>query len=281
VIVEPAGRDEFLALMRETYGTAMSDAEFDWWFDRNPAGPRILNAARDEDGTALGVLAMSFVRLDNGLAAFAVHAVTTPAARGKGAFSELALHNEREAAAGGAQWALGFANPKSAPILVEKLGWVDIAALRVWARPKRLRRTAGGGLRVAAGVPPANGERRLPGRHIVRDAAYLDWRYAESPRVYAEAGEAIVTHAIWHGYSSAIVCEAGPSSSLRKASAAVDADTAIAFVNHGEERTFLAAGFVPTTSTIRFIGKRLLDDAPPIPLGRRAWSVSLGDLDFF
>ncbi len=50
VIVEPAGRDEFLALMQETYGSAMSPAEFDWWFDRNPAGPRILNEARDDDG---------------------------------------------------------------------------------------------------------------------------------------------------------------------------------------------------------------------------------------
>ena len=45
--------------MQETYGASMSPAEFDWWFDRNPAGPRILNEARDDDGTALGVLAMS------------------------------------------------------------------------------------------------------------------------------------------------------------------------------------------------------------------------------
>ena len=51
MIVEPARRDEFLALMQETYGAAMSPAEFDWWFDRNPAGPRILNEARDDDGT--------------------------------------------------------------------------------------------------------------------------------------------------------------------------------------------------------------------------------------
>ena len=84
MIVEPAGRDEFLALLAETYGEAMSPAEFDWWFDRNPAGPRILNEARDEDGTPLGVLAMSSFRMSQGLAAFAVHAVTTPAARGRG-----------------------------------------------------------------------------------------------------------------------------------------------------------------------------------------------------
>ena len=63
MIVEPARRDEFLALMQETYGAAMSPAEFDWWFDRNPAGPRILNDARDDDGSALGVLAMSCFRM--------------------------------------------------------------------------------------------------------------------------------------------------------------------------------------------------------------------------
>ena len=36
MIVEPAGRDEFLALMQETYGSAMSEDEFAWWFDGNP-----------------------------------------------------------------------------------------------------------------------------------------------------------------------------------------------------------------------------------------------------
>jgi GNAT superfamily N-acetyltransferase len=281
VIVEQAGRDEFLALMAETYGTAMSRDEFDWWFDRNPAGPRILNLARDEDGSTLGVLAMSFARLDNGLAAFAVHAVTTPAARGRGVFSELELHNEREAAAAGAQWALGFTNPMAGPILVGKLGWEDVTSLRVWARPKRLRRRGRGSLRAAPGVPRASGERRLSGRHIVRDAAYLDWRYTDSPRRYAQAGDAIVTYALWHGFSSAVVCEGGTASSLRKAAGAVDADLAVALVNPGEERCYLAAGFVPTPRMIRFIGKRLRDDAPPLPHDRRAWSFSLGDLDFF
>jgi hypothetical protein len=281
VIVEPAGRDEFLALMRETYGTSMSEAEFDWWFDGNPAGPRILNVARDDDGSALGALAMSLARLDSCLAAFAVHAVTTPAARGRGVFSVLELHNEREAAAAGAQWALGFTNPMAGPILVGKLGWEDVASLRVWARPKRLRRRGRGQLRVAAGVPAVSGERRLRGRHIVRDREYLEWRYRRSPRQYAQVGDAIVTHALWHGFSSAVVCEGADARSLRRAAAAVDADVAVAFVNDGEAHAFLAAGFVPTPRTIRFIGKRIRDDAPPLPHDRRAWSFSLGDLDFF
>src|SRR5436309_1875123 len=140
--------------MQETYGEAMSPVEFDWWFDRNPAGPRILNEARDDDGTALGALAMSFAAMSQGLAAFAVHAVTTPAARGRGVFSALELHNEEEAAAAGAGWALGFTNPQAGPILVGKLGWEDVTSLRIWARPKRLRRRRTGGLREAAPVEP-------------------------------------------------------------------------------------------------------------------------------
>lgn len=272
--VEPAERDEFLALMRDTYGSAMSEAEFDWWFDGNPAGPRILSVARDDDGTALGVLAMSLARLDVGLAAFAVHAVTTPAARGRGVFSTLELHNEQQAAAAGAQWALGFTNPMAGPILVGKLGWEDVAALRIWVRPKGFRKS--GAVRATAIVPRP---RELRAHHIVRDESYLRWRYGGSPRAYAQHSDAVVTWAMWHGLSSAIVCEHGRG--LEHALRHVNARIAVAMVNPGEERRFLAHGFVPTTRKIRFIGKRLTDDAPPLPHDRTAWHFTLGDLDFF
>jgi len=290
VIVEPARREELLSLMQETYGGAMSPAEFDWWFDGNPAGPRILNEAHDEDGTALGVLAMSCFRMSQGLAAFAVHAVTTPAARGRGVFSTLELHNEEEATRAGSTWALGFTNPMAGPILVGKLGWEDVTSLRIWVRPKRLRRKARGSLRVDPGVMPFD-ERHAASfgaHHIVRDSEYLTWRYADSPRPYVRfetnAGWAVVTHALWHGYSSAVICDAvgeGVTSLLRHCVHAVDADLAVAMVNPGEERAYVAAGFVPTPRTIRFIGKRLTPDAPVLPKERRAWRFALGDLDFF
>ena len=273
MIVEPAGRDEFLALMRETYGSAMSPAEFDWWFDRNPAGPRILNAARDDEGTALGALSMHFARLDNGLQCFAVHAVTTPAARGRGVFSALELHNEERAAAAGAHWALGFTNPMAGPILVGRLGWEDVTSLRIWVRPKGLAK-AGRVRETAIHARP----RALPAVHLLRDDAYLRWRYAESPRAYAQVDDAIVTHATWHGLSSAIVCEHGRG--LERALRHVDAQIAVALVNPGEERRFVLHGFVPTPRTIRFIGKRLVEDAPPLPKRRDAWHFTLGDLDF-
>jgi hypothetical protein len=274
MIVEPAARDEFLALMGETYGAAMPAPEFDWWFDRNPAGPRLLNAARDE-GQPLGALSMHFARMDNGVQVFAVHAVTTPAARGRGVFSTLELHNEEEAVRVGARWALGFTNPMAGPILVGRLGWEDLTQLRIWVRPKRVWRKQGG-LRETAIEPRP---RDLPAHHIVRDEAYLRWRYADSPRVYAQSGDAIVTHAAWHGFSSAIVCEHGKG--LARALRAVDAQIAVAMVNPGEERRFLLHGFVPTPRTIRFIGKRLTEDAPLLPKHRSAWHFTLGDLDFF
>jgi GNAT superfamily N-acetyltransferase len=290
VIVEAAGRDDFLALMQETYGESMSSDEFDWWFDRNPTGARILTEARDEDGTGLGVLAMSCLRMSGGLSAYAVHAVTTPAARGRGVFSTLELHNEQEAARAGAHWALGFTNPMAGPILVGKLGWEDVTSLRIWVRPMRLRRSGIGRLLVAPGVAPFESRHAaaFEGQHVVRDAAYLTWRYSESPRPYVrfdgDGGWAVVTHAVWKGFSSAVICDAigrGKPRLLRRCVRAVEADLAVAMVNPGEEGAYLAAGFVPTPRTIRFIGKRLTDDAPSLPKSRRAWRFSLGDLDFF
>jgi hypothetical protein len=285
VILEPARRDEFLALMREAYGSAMSHEEFEWWFAPEP---RIVTAAR-ENGRALGVLAMSPVRMSSCLAVFAVHAVTSPEARGRGVFSEIELANEEEAARAGAQWALGFTNPLAGPILVDKLGWEDVTSLRIWIRPKRLRTRGEGRLRVPAWCPPFAPRHAVSfdAHHVVRDAAYLNWRYADSPREYvrfeSDGGWAVATHAVWHGFSSAVVCDAvgrGKASLVRRCAAAADADIAVAMVNPGEERSYLAAGFVPTPRTIRFIGKRLTDDAPELPKERSAWRFSLGDLDF-
>ena len=111
--------------------------------------------------------------MSQGLAAFAVHAVTTPAARGRGVFSTLELHNEQEAAAAGATWALGFTNPMAGPILVGKLGWEDVTSLRIWVRPKRLRRRGRGRAARrsrASSRSPSAMRRRIDGHHIVRDA---------------------------------------------------------------------------------------------------------------
>ena len=297
--------DEFLGLMREVYGDAMSEEEFDWFFERNPAGERVLSAA-EEDGRVLGVLAMSFARavVDGAEqpVAFAVHAVTHPASRGKGVFSRLELRNEERAAAAGASIALGFTNPLAGPILVGKLGWRDLYRMRLWARvlrPLRALRRRGGG-----GLPPARGgtlERFGPaeedawrsvrgawGNCLVRDAAYLNWRYADAPNDYrafaSPRGYAVVGHAVQKGFSSAVVLDlVGPPREqialLRRClrEARGGADVAIGVPPPGQRAAFAALGFVPTPMTIRVIGKPLVDGAA-LP---ERWHFSPGDTDFF
>ena len=288
-----AQRESFLRVLRDVYGSAMSEAEFDWWFDRNPAGPRLVTESQ-ENGTTLGVSAMSFFRMRLGgemrEVAYAVHAATVPAARGKGVWSALELHNEAEAARAGAPCVLGFTNQIAGPILVEKLGWRDLCRLRIWARPKRLRRTGGGGL--ISGAEPNFTDRHsgwdgTRGIRFVKDESYLRWRYVESPRAYrlidGPSGFAVVGHTVHKGFSAGLVCElagAGRATLLRRCVRAVDADVVIAFVNRGEERHYLAAGFVPTPESIRFIGKPLAEGVE-LPARRDAWRFTLGDLDFF
>ncbi len=189
-------------------------------------------------------------------------------------------------------WALGFTNPMAGPILVGKLGWEDVCSLRIWVRPKRLRKRGEGGFRAPASCPPfeARHEASFGDAHyFVHDVAYLDWRYAQSPREYlrvdGDRGWAVVTHAVWHGFSSAVICDAAgrrPAAApapvrRRRRRGPRGGDGRIP----GEERSYLAAGFVPTPRTIRFIGKRLTDDAPRLPKRREAWRFSLGDMDFF
>ena len=298
-------RDEFLGLMREVYGDAMSADEFAWFFERNPAAGKLLSAA-EEDGRVLGVLAMSFARaLVDGreeLVAFAVHAVTHPDARGKGIFSKLELRNEERAAEAGASVALGFTNPMAGPILVGKLGWRDLYRLRLWARVLRpvraLRRQGGGGLAASRGgtlgrfgPEQERAWRRVQrdwGNCLVRDAAFLNWRYADAPKDYrafaTPNGYAVVGHAVQKGFSSAVVCDlVGPPREqialLRRClrEARGGADVAIGVPAPGQRAAFVALGFVPTPMTIRVIGKPLRADAS-LPA---RWYLAPGDTDIF
>ena len=298
-----ARRAEFLELMRDVYGHAMSEEEFDWFFDRNPAGPRVLSAA-EHDGRLAGVLAMTLARAvveaQEETVAFSVHAVTSPAARGKGVFSTLELRNEERAAAAGASIALGFTNPMAGPILVGKLGWRDLYRMRLWARvlhPVRaLRRRGRGGLATggAGMLTRFTDEHEAAWRHVqpawgnclVRSADYLNWRYVAAPKDYRAftlgGAYAVVGHATLKGVSTGVVCDlVGPPAvqrrllrrCVREASAA---DVVVGVPAPDQRRAWLATGFVPTPQTIRVIGKPLTAGAEP----PTAWHFSLGDTDF-
>lgn len=298
-------RAEFIELMREIYGSAMSEDEFDWFFDRNPAGGRLLSAAEDE-GQLTGVLAMSFARAvvdgREELVAFAVHAVTHPRARGRGIFSGLELHNEELAARAGASLALGFTNPMAGPILVGKLGWRDLYWMRLWGRVLRplraLRRRSGGGLPPTRGGTLARfgaaqeeawrGELHRWGNCLVRDASHLNWRYADTPKDYrcfaSENGYAVVGHAVQKGMSAAVICDlVGPVRETRRLlrrclrEARGGADVAIGVPAPGQRGTFLSCGFVPSPIKIRVIGKPLRAGAK-VP---ERWHFTPGDTDIF
>jgi GNAT superfamily N-acetyltransferase len=226
-------RADLVALLARVGTTQLSDDEFRWWFDRNPAGEGIVSLAVD-DGDVVGVAAMSFFRtaLEGSVTRLAipVNVATDPRYRGQGVFSTLEQENEEAAAESGSPLTVTFPNGASYPIFVRRLGWIDLPRLRLWARPLRasavVRYVLGrpgegvGGLRPVDGAPRVvRGHDVRPierfgpdfdrlgaaaasgyGNHFVRDAEYFNWRYLDSPRDYrcfgAYRGEELVGAAV-------------------------------------------------------------------------------------
>jgi len=212
----PDRRASLVELLARVGTTQLSDEEFAWWFDRNPAGNGIVSLAVDE-GEVVGVAAMSFFRtvLEGAETRLAipVNVATDPRYRGQGVFSTLERENETAAAASGSPLTVTFPNAASYPIFVTRLGWTDLPRLRLWARPLGMGAVA----RYALGRPGEQGGLPAPttaarashglevrpverfgseldalgrsaaagyGSHFVRDAQYFNWRYLDSPRDY-------------------------------------------------------------------------------------------------
>jgi GNAT superfamily N-acetyltransferase len=316
IAYEPAWRDRLLDLQRTVWGTAASPEEWDWWFESNPAGPRLFSIVPDGDRLA-AASGMSFLRMrlggEEAPVVFALDAITHPDYRGRGLWSALELWNEEESAQAGARAALGFTNPVAGPILVGKLGWRELAQLRVWARPVRRRGTLGFGPERGAArtlgfdVEPL--ERFGPetealaedvaaawSNYVVRDVGHLNWRYADSPRPYRALaarrrgsldGYAVVTHKLFAGRPVAAIADLvartplAARALLRRCGTEVEgAHAVLAFVSAGDQAAYLASGFVPTHRSVRFIGKPLADDVE-LATTRQAWHFGLGDMDVF
>ena len=179
----PEWRQSLVSLLARVGTTQLTDEEFTWWFDRNPAGDGIVSLAVDE-GEVVGVAAMSFFRTQlDGVEtrlAIPVNVATDARYRGQGVFSTLEQENEEAAAGSGSPLTVTFPNANSYPIFIRRLGWIDLPRLRLWARPLRASavaalcprscrrggRDAGAGLR-SADVPRArgSGRRALRTRH--------------------------------------------------------------------------------------------------------------------
>jgi len=286
---EPAQREDYLRLLRDAWDdAALSGAEFDWWFSRNPAGS-LMSVAR-VDRRMVGVAAHSIYRMILGgkerQATFSVHATTDPVARGRGIFVGLERKHEQEAEARGAAVVLAFASAPTAPLFLGRLAWTRIGRLRIWARPlpglsfrrqsaERIDRFDFEG-DAAAGWP----------NHIVRDAEYLNWRYLDSPRDYValrtHGGYAVLGHKRHKGRPIALVADlVGPVRPLLRACvASVKRGTRALFAlpAPGERAAYASCGFVPTPMTLDFMGKALAGELEADP---RAWRFTLGDTDFF
>jgi GNAT superfamily N-acetyltransferase len=307
VAYEPSQRDEVRGLMAEVWGEAAPPDDFDWWYEDNPTGPRVLSLVLD-DGRVAGASGMSFFEMRLGgeerKVAFALDAAMHPDYRGRGLWSLLELHNEEEAVRAGAAAVLGFPNDVSDSILVGKLGWRELSRLRLWARPQSLRaresrlRDLAGETLDRFGDETDDVYRRAGadwGNHMVRSASYLNWRFVDSPRPYrilaerragALEGWAVVTHRRFRGHPVGVVADLiavtahAARSLLRRAARAARGQALVALVPPRERTRYLAAGFVPTHMALRLIGRPL---APGIELSteRAAWHLTLGDTDLF
>ena len=330
---EPGRREALNRLMDAVWGSHMPDEEFEWWFERNPVGTQLISLA-DDDGKAVGVAAMSFFRFrldgQEQVVAMPVHVATDPDYRGRGIFPRLELENEAAAGEAGSPITLTFPNAASHPIFVGRLGWLDLPGRRVWARllrpgavPRyfRGRPSPPGGLNAADPNPRSVGGFRIEplaefgpeadvlwraaaagyGSHLVRDAAYLNWRFAQAPREYRAfgafedrrlAGIAIVGYAYRHGVAGGFLADLIAPSGGRRVTRALllrclaevrggaDALIALPPPPRAQRRAFLEVGFLPTWKQVRMIGKVLRPEGRLAPRAAD-WHFTFGDFDFF
>jgi hypothetical protein len=283
VAYEPGDKEAYIGLLEEAWGPrALTKPEFEWWFERNPAGS-LMSVARS-DGRVVGVAAHSLYRMvlegEERTASFSVHATTEASVRGRGVFTDLELKHEREAQERGVAVVLAFASAPTAPLFLGPLGWTEIARYRMWARPLVRRREEGRTREpldvkgdAAAGWP----------NHIVRDSTYLAWRYLDSPRGYESLGSANGYVVLGRRSGTALVADlAAPRSEqrglLRRAIGRAGRRLLIAVPAPEQRATFLSLGFVPTHKSLHFMGKALAGRLNTDP---RAWRFTLGDTDFF
>jgi hypothetical protein len=273
-------RADYLRLLRGAWGEgAMSGEEFDWWFDGNPAGS--LRSVAVIDGRVVGVAGHSLYRVvldgKEAVASASVHAVTDPSARGRGIFVELERKHEREAEERGVACVLAFASAPTAPLFLGPLGWSAIGRLRVWARP-----AWGAAANGSPVLSDGDAARDWPD-HVIRDRAYLQWRYLDSPRGYEVMGDdgyAVVWPAKRHkGRRISVIADhVGPPELLRDARGLARARLQFALPAPEQRAAYVKAGFLPTPQTLNFMGKALAGKLNTDP---RAWRVTLGDTDFF
>lgn len=287
-------RGDYLRLLGDAWGGgALSADAFDWWFDGNPGGSLRSVAVRESE--VVGVAGHSLCRLRIGgreaLGQFSVHAVTAPNARGLGIFRALELRHEEQGAEQGSACVLGFASAPTRPLFLGPLGWSQIDRRRVWARPLPVGRHGARLDRFDERHEEAYGTAATSwANHVVRSREYLDWRYVRSPREYRIVGSpgggfAVVGFTRRRGVRLGLLMElvgheretrglVGAALGQARGCAAL-----LAVPSPCLSKARLAShGFAPTPYRLDFMGKGLTEQ---LDTRSEAWTVSLGDTDFF
>jgi GNAT superfamily N-acetyltransferase len=277
----PHRRAELAALMERVWGERPPEAELEWLYERNPVRPASVLLAED-DGRVVGAVAMSFLRMSIGEAELVVGMpvglATDPEHRGRGIFRGLQAANEERAREAGVRLLLIVPNASSARVLVGRLAWTPLHSLRVWARPRLLRGRPRRTRRVDR-LPPLVTQchkQRFHDDRVLRDPAYLDWRFVAAPRPYLllDGGD---RYAVCGRRGRVGVVAATCGDVLDDVAAVAGGNVLVAAPPPGDRRRYALAGYLPTPRTFTVLGKSL---HPRQPLPARP-HFELGDLDFF
>jgi GNAT superfamily N-acetyltransferase len=271
-------RADVADLMGRVWRERPDAGELEWFYERNPVRPASVLLA-EEDGRVVATVAISFLRMSVGgdelTVGMPLRVATDPAYRGRGIFGKLEAENEDRARAAGVRLLLTVPNAASAPVFLQRLGWTALPSLRVWARVRlvrgrlRARRVQRFDPQVTSCHKEGSGDR------VLRDAAWLNWRFADAPREYALLegdGYAAVGR---RGRIGILAVREGVS--LGDVAASARGPVLVASPPPWQRRRYALAGYVPSPRTFTVLGKSL-DEEQAIP---ERPHFELGDLDFF
>jgi GNAT superfamily N-acetyltransferase len=259
--------------MGRVWGSAPAERELAWFYEDNPVRPASVLLAED-DGRTVATVAIAFVRMsvagEELQVGMPLRVATDPDYRGRGIFGRLQAENEERVAGLGVRLLLTVPNAASTPVFVGRLGWSELPGLRVWVAPRlRSRRSSRQVERIERVTEGGGGDR------VLRDAAWLSWRFVEAPGAYrllAGDGYAVTGR---RGRLGVVACVEGGL--VREARRAADGGPfVLALPPPWRRASYLRCGFLPSRRRFTVLGKALADgqQVPARP------HFELGDLDF-
>lgn len=137
---------ETMDMTRDFYGDSwISDREFlQWQYVDNPAGPAIIQLARDVATDQLAgqyvVIPMRFkVNDETIIGSLSLNTLTRQIYSGQGIFTGLAKAVYQDCTEQGSKFCYGFPNPNSYPGFTKKLGFTDLGNIPLLLRPLNMK----------------------------------------------------------------------------------------------------------------------------------------------